>query len=59
MVVIDPGLAPAKEGIAVDTIPQPLAGAGYSPAVRVRRTTSSSRADGDGFSDRHPPPKPR
>ena len=35
MVVIDPGLAPAKEGIAVDTIPQPLAGAGYSPAVRV------------------------
>ena len=35
MVAIDPGLAPAKEGIAVDTIPQPLSGAGYSPAVRV------------------------
>src|SRR5262249_40984843 len=35
MVAIDPGLAPTKEGITVDTIPQPLAGAGYSPAIRV------------------------
>src|SRR5262249_23859378 len=35
MVAIEPGLAPAKEGITVDTTPQPLAGAGYSPAVRV------------------------
>ena len=35
MVAIDPVLAPAKEGITSDKIPQPLAGAGYSPAVRV------------------------
>jgi enamine deaminase RidA (YjgF/YER057c/UK114 family) len=35
MVAIDPMLAPAKEGITTDRIPQPLAGAGYSPAVRV------------------------
>ncbi|MGH7388360.1 MAG: RidA family protein [Candidatus Rokuibacteriota bacterium] len=35
MVAIDPGLAPVKEGITTDKIPQPLAGAGYSPAVRV------------------------
>ena len=35
MVAIDPALGPAKEGIAVPGIPQPLSGAGYSPAVRV------------------------
>jgi enamine deaminase RidA (YjgF/YER057c/UK114 family) len=35
LVAIDPALAPAKEGITSDRIPQPLAGAGYSPAVRV------------------------
>ena len=35
MVAIDPALSPPKEGIAVSTIPQPLSGAGYSPAVRV------------------------
>jgi len=35
MVAIDPSLAPAKEGITTDKIPQPLSGAGYSPAVRV------------------------
>ena len=35
MVAIDPALSPPKEGIAVPTIPQPLSGAGYSPAVRV------------------------
>jgi enamine deaminase RidA (YjgF/YER057c/UK114 family) len=35
MVAIDPVLAPPKEGITTDKIPQPLAGAGYSPVVRV------------------------
>jgi enamine deaminase RidA (YjgF/YER057c/UK114 family) len=35
MVAIDPALSPPKEGIVVSTIPQPLSGAGYSPAVRV------------------------
>lgn len=35
MVAIDPALGPPKEGITSDTIPQPLSGAGYSPAVRV------------------------
>ncbi len=35
MVAIDPTLGPPKEGITTDKIPQPLAGAGYSPAVRV------------------------
>jgi enamine deaminase RidA (YjgF/YER057c/UK114 family) len=35
MVAIDPALAPKKEGITTDKIPQPLAGAGYSPVVRV------------------------
>ena len=35
MVAIDPALGPSKEGIAVPAIPQPLSGAGYSPAVRV------------------------
>jgi len=35
MVAIDPALAPPKEGITTDKIPQPLSGAGYSPAVRV------------------------
>lgn len=35
MVAIDPALGPPKEGITTDKIPQPLAGAGYSPAVRV------------------------
>ena len=35
LVAIDPALSPRKEGITTDRIPQPLAGAGYSPAVRV------------------------
>jgi enamine deaminase RidA (YjgF/YER057c/UK114 family) len=35
LVAIDPALSPPKEGITTDRIPQPLAGAGYSPAVRV------------------------
>ena len=35
MVAIDPALSAPKEGIATDRIPQPLSGAGYSPAVRV------------------------
>jgi len=35
MVAIDPALSPPKEGIAVETIPRPLSGAGYSPAVGV------------------------
>ena len=35
MVAFDPALAPAKEGITSDKIPQPLSGAGYSPVVRV------------------------
>lgn len=35
LVAIDPALGPAKEGITTDRIPQPLTGAGYSPAVRV------------------------
>ena len=35
MLAIDPALAPPKEGITSDKIPQPLSGAGYSPAVRV------------------------
>jgi enamine deaminase RidA (YjgF/YER057c/UK114 family) len=35
LVAIDPALSAPKEGIATDRIPQPLAGAGYSPAVRV------------------------
>ena len=35
MVAIDPALAPAREGITTDKIPQPLSGAGYSPAVRA------------------------
>jgi len=35
MVAIDPSLAPTKEGITTDKIPEPLSGAGYSPAVRV------------------------
>src|SRR5439155_15860930 len=35
MVAIDPALSAPKEGIVVSTIPQPLSGAGYSPAVRV------------------------
>jgi enamine deaminase RidA (YjgF/YER057c/UK114 family) len=35
LVAIDSALSPPKEGIAVPAIPQPLSGAGYSPAVRV------------------------
>src|SRR2546425_1144935 len=35
LVAIDPALSPPKEGITTDRIPQPPAGAGYSPAVRV------------------------
>jgi enamine deaminase RidA (YjgF/YER057c/UK114 family) len=33
MVAVDPALP--REGVSTDRIPQPLAGAGYSPAVRV------------------------
>jgi enamine deaminase RidA (YjgF/YER057c/UK114 family) len=35
LVAIDPALRPAREPITTDRIPQPLSGAGYSPAVRV------------------------
>jgi enamine deaminase RidA (YjgF/YER057c/UK114 family) len=35
LVAIDPTLSPPKEGITSDKIPQPLSGAGYSPAIRV------------------------
>ena len=35
MVAIDPTLAPPKEPIATDKIPQPLSGAGYAPTIRV------------------------
>jgi enamine deaminase RidA (YjgF/YER057c/UK114 family) len=35
LVAVDSALSPPKEGIAVAAIPQPLSGAGYSPAVRV------------------------
>src|SRR2546425_4761861 len=35
LVAIDPALSPPKEGITTAEIPQPLSGAGYSPAVRV------------------------
>lgn len=35
MVAIDPTLAPPKELISAEKIPQPLTGAGYAPAIRV------------------------